>query len=62
MRNIRKNDTNQLKNMQGYKLMSTEYLAGLFNAYGCASSYVQRKKKTNKTVQVHSCEISMTNK
>ena len=48
--------------MQGCTLMSVEYLAGLFDADGCASSYVQRKKKTNKTVQVHSCEISMTNK
>ena len=38
------------------------YLAGLFDADGCASSYVQRNKKSNKTVQVHSCEISMTNK
>ena len=48
--------------MQGYTLMSVEYLAGLFDADGCASSYVQRSKKSNKTVQVHSCEISMTNK
>jgi intein/homing endonuclease len=31
--------------MQGYTLMSVEYLAGLFDADGCASSYVQRKKK-----------------
>ena len=38
------------------------YLAGLFDADGCASSYVQRSKKSNKTVQVHCCEISMTNK
>ena len=38
------------------------YLAGLFDADGCASSYVQRSKKNNKTVQVHCCEISMTNK
>ena len=42
--------------------MTVEYLAGLFDADGCASSYVQRSKKSNKTVQVHSCEISMTNK
>ena len=42
--------------------MTVEYLAGLFDADGCASSYVQRNKKSNKTVQVHSCEISMTNK
>ena len=38
------------------------YLAGLFDADGCASSYVQRNKKSNKTVQVHCCEIAMTNK
>ena len=42
--------------------MTVEYLAGLFDADGCASSYIQRNKKSNKTVQVHSCEISMTNK
>ena len=44
------------------RYMTVEYLAGLFDADGCASSYVQRSKKSNKTVQVHSCEISMTNK
>ena len=44
------------------RYMTVEYLAGLFDADGCASSYVQRNKKSNKTVQVHSCEISMTNK
>ena len=44
------------------RYMTVEYLAGLFDADGCASSYVQRNKKFNKTVQVHSCEISMTNK
>ena len=44
------------------RYMTIEYLAGLFDADGCASSYVQRSKKSNKTVQVHSCEISMTNK
>ena len=38
------------------------YLAGLFDADGCASSYVQRNKKSNKTVQVHCCELAMTNK
>ena len=42
--------------------MTVEYLAGLFDADGCASSYVQRSKKSNMTVQVHSCDISMTNK
>ena len=42
--------------------MTVEYLAGLFDADGCASSYVQRNKKSNKTVQVHCCEIAMTNK
>ena len=47
---------------KGRRYMTVEYLAGLFDADGCASSYVQRKKNTNKTVQVHSCEISMTNK
>ena len=26
------------------------YLAGLFDADGCASNYVQRSKKNNKTV------------
>ena len=41
---------------------SIAYLAGLFDADGCASSYVQRSKKSNKTVQVHCCEIAMTNK
>ena len=44
------------------RYMTVEYLAGLFDADGCASSYLQRNKKSNKTVQVHSCEISMTNK
>ena len=44
------------------RYMTVEYLAGLFDADGCASSYIQRNKKSNKTVQVHSCEISMTNK
>ena len=44
------------------RYMTVEYLAGLFDADGCASSYVQRRKKSNKTVQVHSCEIAMTNK
>ena len=38
------------------------YLAGLFDADGCASNYMQRYKKSNKTTQVHSCEIAMTNK
>ena len=38
------------------------YLAGLFDADGCASSYMQRNKRSNKTVQVHCCEIAMTNK
>ena len=47
---------------KGRRYMTVEYLAGLFDADGCASSYVQRNKKSNKTVQVHSCEISMTNK
>ena len=47
---------------KGRRYMTVEYLAGLFDADGCASSYVQRSKKSNKTVQVHSCEISMTNK
>ena len=47
---------------KGGRYMTVEYLAGLFDADGCASSYVQRSKKSNKTVQVHSCEISMTNK
>ena len=47
---------------KGRRYMTVEYLAGLFDADGCASSYVQRRKKSNKTVQVHSCEISMTNK
>jgi len=44
------------------RYMTVEYLAGLFDADGCASSYLSRNKKSNKTVQVHSCEISMTNK
>ena len=47
---------------KGRRYMTVEYLAGLFDADGCASSYIQRNKKSNKTVQVHSCEISMTNK
>ena len=47
---------------KGRRYMTVEYLAGLFDADGCASSYLQRNKKSNKTVQVHSCEISMTNK
>ena len=47
---------------KGRRDMTVEYLAGLFDADGCASSYLQRNKKSNKTVQVHSCEISMTNK
>ena len=47
---------------KGRRYMTVEYLAGLFDADGCASSYVQRSKKSYKTVQVHSCEISMTNK
>ena len=38
------------------------YLAGLFDADGCASNYMQRYKKSNKTTRVHSCEIAMTNK
>ena len=38
------------------------YLAGLFDADGCASSYISKKKNTNYTTRVHSCEISMTNK
>ena len=50
------------RNNKGGRYMTVEYLAGLFDADGCASSYVQRNKKSNKTVQVHSCEISMTNK
>ena len=49
-------------NNKGRRYMTVEYLAGLFDADGCASSYVQRSKKSNKTVQVHSCEIAMTNK
>ena len=49
-------------NNKSGRYMTVEYLAGLFDADGCASSYVQRNKKSNKTVQVHSCEISMTNK
>ena len=48
--------------MASHNEIDIAYLAGLFDADGCASSYVQRKKNTNKTVQVHSCEISMTNK
>ena len=47
---------------KGRRYMTVEYLGGLFDADGCASSYLQRNKKSNKTVQVHSCEISMTNK
>ena len=47
---------------KGRRYMTVEYLAGVFDADGCASSYLQRNKKSNKTVQVHSCEISMTNK
>ena len=47
---------------KGRRYMTVEYLAGLFDADGCASSYLQRNKKSNKTIQVHSCEISMTNK
>ena len=47
---------------KGRRYMTVEYLAGLFDADGCASSYLQRNKKSHKTVQVHSCEISMTNK
>jgi len=47
---------------KGRRYMTVEYLAGLFDADGCASSYLQRNKKSNRTVQVHSCEISMTNK
>ena len=50
------------RNNKGGRYMTVEYLAGLFDADGCASSYVQRNKKSNKTVQVHSCEISMTKK
>ena len=38
------------------------YLSGLFDADGCASSHVARKKKSNYTIKVHTCEISMTNK
>ena len=38
------------------------YLAGLFDADGCASNYLRRSKKSNKTLRVHCCEISMTNK
>ena len=38
------------------------YLAGLFDADGCASNYLRRSKKNNKTLRVHCCEISMTNK
>ena len=48
--------------MSGASKTDIAYLAGLFDADGCASSYVQRKKNTNKTVQVHCCEIAMTNK
>ena len=38
------------------------YLSGLFDADGCASSHIAKKKNTNYTIKVHSCEISMTNK
>ena len=38
------------------------YLAGLFDPDGCASNYMQRCTQSNKTTQVHSCEIAMTNK
>jgi hypothetical protein len=38
------------------------YLSGLFDADGCASSHVARRKESNYTIKVHACEISMTNK
>jgi hypothetical protein len=38
------------------------YLSGLFDADGCASSHIAKRKNTNYTIRVHSCEISMTNK
>ena len=38
------------------------YLSGLFDADGCASSYISKNKNSNYTVKVHSCEIAMTNK
>ena len=38
------------------------YWSGLFDADGCASSHVARKKESNYTIKVHTCEISMTNK
>ena len=37
------------------------YLAGLFDADGCATNYISKKKDSNRTLRVHSCEISMTN-
>ena len=42
--------------------INASYLAGLFDADGCATNYIQNKKNSNYTIRVHACEISMTNK
>ena len=44
------------------KIENICYLAGLFDADGCATNHIAKKKDSNKTVKVHSCEIAMTNK
>tara|TARA_R100001129_G_scaffold130915_2_gene92683 strand:+ start:247 stop:591 length:345 start_codon:yes stop_codon:yes gene_type:complete len=44
-----------------YNKEKASYLAGLFDADGCVSIYITRKKNSNYTVKVHTCEISMTN-
>ena len=37
------------------------FIAGVFDADGCVSIYHSKKKNSNQSVLVHTCEISITN-